>query len=108
MEPLKRDAAELGAPFEPERNGHQTNGAGATLMGAEDYVPLSSDIGSDTGGAVHGRVRRSDGTGIAGATLTLIDSAGRQIGTATLPKGPVSALLASPTSGPAVRRPRWR
>jgi EmrB/QacA subfamily drug resistance transporter len=66
----------LGAPFEPERNGHQTNGAGATLMGAEDYVPLSDDIG----GAVHGRVRRSDGTGIAGAALTLIDSAGRQIG----------------------------
>jgi uncharacterized protein YfaS (alpha-2-macroglobulin family) len=44
-------------------------------MGAEDYVPLSDD-----GGAVHGRVRRSDGTGIAGAALTLIDSAGRQIG----------------------------
>jgi EmrB/QacA subfamily drug resistance transporter len=66
----------LGTPFEPERNGHQTNGAGATLMGAEDYVPLSDDIG----GAVHGRVRRSDGTGIAGAALTLIDSAGRQIG----------------------------
>jgi EmrB/QacA subfamily drug resistance transporter len=72
------DAAELGVPFEPERNGHQTNGAGAALMGAEDYVPVSSDIGG--GGAVHGRVRRSDGTGIAGAALTLIDSAGRQIG----------------------------
>ncbi|HEX9335650.1 MAG TPA: MFS transporter, partial [Pseudonocardiaceae bacterium] len=70
------DAAELGVPFEPERNGHQTNGAGAALMGAEDYVPVSSD----TDGAVHGRVRRSDGTGIAGAALTLIDSAGRQIG----------------------------
>ncbi len=70
------DAAELGAPFEPDRNGHQTNGAGATLMGAEDFVPLSDHIG----GAVHGRVRRSDGTGITGAALTLIDSAGRQIG----------------------------
>jgi len=69
------DAAELGA-FEPERNGHQTNGAGATLMGAEDFVPLSDQ----NGGAVHGRVRRSDGTGITGAALTLIDSAGRQIG----------------------------
>ena len=52
--------------------GEQTVGA---LMASEDFVPYGRDTG-----AVRGRVRRADGTGIAGAALTLIDSAGRQIG----------------------------
>lgn len=69
-------------PFDPERDGHQSwvdgngNGAGEQTVGAlMDYVPNGGG-----GGAVHGRVRRADGTGIAGAALTLIDSSGRQIG----------------------------
>lgn len=41
----------------------------------DEFVPYQQD-----GPGVHGRVRRSDGSGIAGAALTLIDSGGRQIG----------------------------
>ncbi|HEX4700836.1 MAG TPA: MFS transporter [Pseudonocardiaceae bacterium] len=93
------DAVPDDSRFDPERNGHQppsdTNGAGdptvgAALMasGSDDYfTPFEDhDHGADNAadqngsGAVHGRVRRSDGTGISGAALTLIDSAGRQIG----------------------------
>ena len=64
-------------PFEPERNGHQSwvdSNGGETVGALMDFVP------NGDGGAVHGRVRRADGTGIPGAALTLIDSAGRQIG----------------------------
>ena len=68
--------------FEPEHNGHPgTNGAGDLTAGAlmasatEDFVPFQPD-----GPGVHGRVRRADGSGIAGAALTLIDTGGRQIG----------------------------
>ncbi|HVV23375.1 MAG TPA: MFS transporter [Pseudonocardiaceae bacterium] len=69
--------------FEPERNGHHTaNGAGDPTAGAalmasatENFVPFQAD-----GPGVHGRVRRADGSGIAGAALTLIDTGGRQIG----------------------------
>ena len=81
------DAVADGVPFDPDRNGHQSwmDGDGEQTVGADgrdgwgetlmDFVP-----NGDGGGAVHGRVRRADGTGIAGAALTLIDSAGRQIG----------------------------
>jgi EmrB/QacA subfamily drug resistance transporter len=68
--------------FEPERNGHlATNGVGAHTAGApmasatDEFVPYQQD-----GPGVHGSVRRADGSGIAGAALTLIDSGGRQIG----------------------------
>jgi EmrB/QacA subfamily drug resistance transporter len=67
---------------EPERNGHPlTNGstnmtAGALMASATDeFVPQQQD-----GPGVHGWVRRSDGSGIVGAALTLIDSGGKQIG----------------------------
>ena len=68
--------------FQPERNGHhRTNGTGDLTAGAlmasatEEFVPFQPD-----GPGVHGRVRRADGSGIAGAALTLIDTGGRQIG----------------------------
>ena len=68
-------------PFEPERDGHAVaNGAGDHAAGAmmastDDFTSFQQD-----GQSVYGWVRRSDGTGIVGAALTLIDSAGRQIG----------------------------
>ncbi|HEY1573173.1 MAG TPA: MFS transporter [Pseudonocardiaceae bacterium] len=69
--------------FEPERNGHPVvaDGVGANPAGAlmasatDDFIPIQQD-----GPSVYGWVRRSDGSGIVGAALTLIDSAGRQIG----------------------------
>lgn len=64
-------------PFEPGHSWMDGNGNGAAEENGGalvDYVPTGG------AGAVHGRVRRADGTGIAGAALTLIDSAGRQIG----------------------------
>jgi hypothetical protein len=87
--PATPDVLADSVPFDPDSNGHQSwmdgDGDGEQAAGADgrdgwgealmDYVP-----NGDGGGAVHGRVRRADGTGIAGAALTLIDSAGRQIG----------------------------
>jgi hypothetical protein len=65
--------------FEPALDGHPVgNGALDSTAGAlmaDDFVPLD-----DARPGVHGWVRRSDGTGIGGAALTLIDSVGRQIG----------------------------
>jgi EmrB/QacA subfamily drug resistance transporter len=70
-------------PFEPERNGHPvvTNGVGDHSAGAVMAAPPDgfSSFQQD-GPSVYGWVRRSDGSGIVGAALTLIDSAGRQIG----------------------------
>jgi EmrB/QacA subfamily drug resistance transporter len=55
--------------------GNRSTGAALMASASEDYLPYHAESGS-----VHGRVRRSDGTGIEGAALTLIDSSGRQIG----------------------------
>jgi EmrB/QacA subfamily drug resistance transporter len=69
-------------PGHAEHNGHpETNGSGDSTAGAlmasatEDFVPYQPE-----GPGVHGWVRRSDGSGIVGAALTLIDTGGRQIG----------------------------
>jgi EmrB/QacA subfamily drug resistance transporter len=68
--------------IEPERDGHPlADGgtdmtAGALMASATDeFVPHQHN-----GPGVHGWVRRSDGSGIVGAALTLIDSGGRQVG----------------------------
>jgi hypothetical protein len=55
--------------------GNSSTGAAFMASASEDFVPYQAPSG-----AVRGRVRRSDGTGIEGAALTLIDSSGRQIG----------------------------
>ncbi|HEX5400993.1 MAG TPA: MFS transporter [Pseudonocardiaceae bacterium] len=74
-------------PFEPDgidsnTDAHLVSGtngagtAGALMASATDeFVPYQQE-----GPGVHGWVRRSDGSGIVGAALTLIDSGGRQIG----------------------------
>jgi EmrB/QacA subfamily drug resistance transporter len=80
------DAAEQNA-------GLQTAGAPLMASVSEDLVPRLAD-----GRSINGHVRRSDGGGIADAALTLIDSAGRQIGRSA--SGPDGGFhLPAPDSG---------
>ncbi|MGH3627504.1 MAG: MSCRAMM family protein, partial [Sciscionella sp.] len=62
----------------PESNGNGRAAARTARLAArstEGFTPPEP-----SGASVRGRVRRGDGTGIAGAALTLIDRSGRQVG----------------------------
>ena len=55
--------------------GHNTVGATSMASVSEGFVPAHTD-----GMPIYGYVRRSDGSAIADAALTLIDPSGRQVG----------------------------
>jgi len=65
-------------------NGHERNGAAFLAAPARHTAPMAvMDAAEPAGPPVHGRVRQAGGAPLEGATVTLIDPAGRQAGRGT-------------------------